>query len=344
MYETAGASNVNDLLDKFRVFALASGWTVDFSGTRQDTQVNTNTGTYAFPNSDNPNPGVAVPGNSLVIHKGDCYAAWHTDTRVVPIAWANPGPYLLGQVFPGPYSGAVQPQKQAGCTPGNITNKLVGPFQAYHFFSGDTYLHAVVEITPGEFRHFGCGLLERAGAVTSGAYVTNTHWNQGTNFISDPANAYHAVPFDALGDYNTGLGWNATHIRADSDAVSPRNIALNARAGTTPDRGGWGGYVAGSNRDGRDALGAGLLQVGPSTLTGRSVLVPLIAGVTRPDGFGSVLGTPRDMRAVRIDNLAPGDAVTIGPDTWLVFPCSRKNGVSGQENSRNAGLAYRVNS
>jgi hypothetical protein len=47
-------------------------------------------------------------------------------------------------------------------------------------------------------------------------------------------------------------------------------------------------------------------------------------------------------RLVRIDNLTPGDVMTIGSDQWKCFPVIRKNGGPGLETSLNWGYAYRV--
>ena len=84
------------------------------------------------------------------------------------------------------------------------------------------------------------------------------------------------------------------------------------------------------------------MRLPPSELTGRAVLFPCLMAVHRPSGMLTLLGSPRDVRWTRIDNLAPGDIITIGAENWKVFPIIRKTGPSGQENSENYGLAYRV--
>lgn len=339
-YETGGSSGVTDLLDKLRVFALANGWTVDFYGARTDVQDSTNISIFAIPNTSLPSYLSPVPGNSLLLHKGGAYFAVHTDTRTVNLSFTANGPYILTQVFTGPYSGALVSTAQAGHSGGAATNKLVGPFQAYHFFALGNYIHVVVEIAPAEFRHFGFGILESAGAVTNGSYATGTNWSQesGSGYKSDPTSFYHNVPFDDQGGANQ---YASSAVRADVDGISPGIFWVNQGFTNSPPRRAFGGFRRQNDANSAPlGLARLLVRVPPSSLTGRAILVPLNIGVTR-SGFFSMIGSPRDVRVCRIDNLNPGDLVTIGPDTWKVFPVSRKNGLVGQENSGGFGFAYR---
>jgi len=313
-FETGGASSAADLLDKLRIFAAANGWTIDANVAR----------------SDGPT------GNVVVMRRGTAiYAAVYTDTAAG--SSIDPGPYIGCYTYPGAYSGAANAMAQANKTSGSQCNKMTGPFQAYYFFSAGDYLHAVVEVSPGLFRHFGIGILEASGALTSGAYNHALRWHYGPTEVNVATSDNHAVPFDSNG---SSQGWLGTELRADSDSVSPRTIRLYDVSPADPN-GGWAGWLSGGAQHAGSPLNP-LARVGPSTLTGRTVLLPLITSIDRPSGNVSIVGGPRDMRLVRIDNLAPAATLTVGPDTWRAFPVCRKNGDAGVESSLAYGYAYRV--
>jgi len=312
-FETGASSSANDLLDKLRIFAAANGWTVDANGARTD----------------------GTTGNFVVMRRGTAvYAVFFTDQGAG--SSVDPGPYIGCYTYPGPYNSGANAMAQANKTTGSLCNKMTGPFQAYYFFASGDYLHAVVEISPGLFRHFGVGLLESAGGVTTGAYNHALRWHYGTTEINSAVSQNHAVPFDSNG---SNSGWHGTDVRADSDGTVPRNVYVFDQAAADPN-GGWAGWL-GSNQHAGSPVHS-LARVAPSTLTGRAVLLPLLVAVDRPSGNVSFVGSPRDMRLTRIDNLAPGASVTIGADTWRVFPVVRKNGAVGTESSLAYAYAYRV--
>lgn len=68
-----------------------------------------------------------------------------------------------------------------------------------------------------------------------------------------------------------------------------------------------------------------LLRVLPSAFNGDTVLVPLRAYKERPSFKCSMVADLEHARHVRIDNLSPGDIITIGSDRWKVFPWYRKS-------------------
>ena len=309
-YETASASSVNDLIDKLRIFALANGWTVDFNG------------------SSGLGTGIAV-----LLHKGGVYVGFATNTATGTSE--DPGPRVLTYYYTGPYSSGSGPLAQAGHSGTTDTNNMPGPFQAYHFFASGTYLHVVVEVAPGSFRHFGVGVLEKAGSVTTGVYAHGSFWNYATVYVSSFLSSFNSMPFDDQAYNNVA---KSTVIRCDSDAISPRHgRVVDSASGSV-----CGGYRRSSAGTNSAAYVSGLAHFGPSALTGRAPLLPLFCSVFRPSGNLSIIGAPPDLRAVRIDNIAPGELITLGPDDWKVFPAIRKNGVSGQENSNAYGYAYRV--
>jgi hypothetical protein len=331
-YETGTANDVNDLLSKLRVFALAQGWAVDFNGARTD-----------------------HTGQAVLLNKAGMRCGFFTRTNVSGQgATIDPGPYMGPALYPGPYNSGQAAHAQTGISYFAYANNMPGPFVAYHVFAGanragESYLHVVVEVTAGSFRHFGVGTLNRLGVVTNGSYAYGNRWHWNAINASDSINStFNQVPWDSTEDANPfnldgGLNSRGTIIRADSDSVSPRYCVLfgsSSGLGVNFARG-----FAVPPFFGRPSptVNASALAIpAASGLTGRAMLAPLWVAILRPGNLWSPLGSPQDIRAVNMSNITPGAAITLGPDTWRVFPVIRKNGIGSQENSGVNGYAYRV--
>lgn len=68
-----------------------------------------------------------------------------------------------------------------------------------------------------------------------------------------------------------------------------------------------------------------LLTFQPSVWNSESALLPIKAYKERPLYKASLIADLANARMLRIDNLAPGDILTLGTDKWKVFPWYRKN-------------------
>lgn len=319
-YETASANDPNDLIDKLRIFALANGWTVDYNGGRT-------------------NPGGALQAgsnNAVAMNKGGLYVVFYQDTS--SNTTANPTPRVANYTYPGPWVSTNGTDAQANKTQTTLTNKLSGPYVAYHFFTDPArnYLHCALEVVAGRFAHFHVGTLDKSGGGQAVAYNCGLRWDFTTTptpYISQLESTQHGIPFD---DNNNGSSsWTGTALRVDSDGIVPRNQYMYYGDGTQAK----GGFIgAGSQR----LMSHMLRIVGASTLTGRAPLLPLIVMSSRSSGVYSVVGTPFDLRVVRLDNLAAGEVLTIGSDSWKCFPLIRRSGTTGIENSDFHGYAYRI--
>lgn len=317
-YETASANDPDDLLDKLQIFAAANGWTIDYAGVRLAA-------------------GGASDGSGLdmvALHKDGAYFVLYHDNS--SSSASNPTPRIRAYTYPGPWVATNGVTGQTGRTEACAANNIPGTYAAYHLFTDDaqTYLHAVIEVTAGRFSHFGIGLMDKAGVGDSVPYAYGLTWNWASSINTSGSNT-HGVPFDAFG---SSAAYAGTVLRANSDAVSPRNYEVRSSGGSSAFAvGGWR-----SNTDAGKPCLQRLLNIGPSALTGRAPLLPLIVLVERSTDVWSFAGTAPDMRLVRMDNLAPGDLMTIGADDWKVFPIVRKNGPSGVENSDAWGYAFKV--
>lgn len=311
-HQNGTANSHVDLLDKLRLFALANGFTVNNFGAR---------------------PAGATAGQALQLTKGS-FAGSFLSLSGAGTA-QHPGNFIGGYVHDA-YVGGNGTENQANGCPKIYSNALTGPYQGYDFFTGQgadgPYLYAAVETAAGFFKHFGMGVLDKFGAFNTGSFVHATVWQYDPTAINDWTSFRHSVPFDSREVVSSNNGVSL-YIRGDSDTVSPR--WFNPQA--TP-------FIRGGFRNTSVGTFVRTPVIGSASLrTGRSPLIPCIITGERTGGLYSPLGSPPGMRWVAMDYLDPGGVLTIGTDTWKVFPIIRKYGAAGQPNSDRFGYAYKMN-
>lgn len=84
----------------------------------------------------------------------------------------------------------------------------------------------------------------------------------------------------------------------------------------------------------------------PSAWNAEAALLPLRLYSRRPSNRISLIVDHEHARLLRIDNLTPGDVLTLGPDKWKVYPWHRKNvasrnGSNGIDHTGTFGWAVR---
>lgn len=92
-----------------------------------------------------------------------------------------------------------------------------------------------------------------------------------------------------------------------------------------------------------------LIELQPSGWNSEATLLPIRAFLVRPSFKSSLIVDLANARYIRIDNLSPGDILTLGADKWKVFPLYRKNTVgrnggndaSGYDHTGTFGWAIR---
>jgi hypothetical protein len=203
------------------------------------------------------------------------------------------------------------------------------------------YWHLVAEISTGIFRHMWVGELSpKVGSWTGGAYYGAQYWDLFSSQIDQPDSTSHAVPFDAQG---TSSPARATTVHCEtltptSSWVQPGatvDAALNSIQRT-----------AGIGFGSRGNLGSNnWFNSGVSPLSGISFFAPVGCFFRdlsdNPDSFHH-LGFVPDVKFVNMESLDPASTITIGSDTYRVFPIAAKNGAIDADNSGLYGYAYRV--
>ena len=315
-YETGVSTSLNDLQDKIRIFALAQGFTqneftvVDSTTKRLYLQKNTSNGgglTFYF--------GIEAFVNA---------AATSTELRIRGAIGHTPGAAL-------------------GLQPGAPSQSAImdfvgnGPFVAYHLFSnaaGD-YVHCVLEYSAGFFSHLVFGQLDKYGVYAGGHYCDAV--NVGTNVFD--RSHYKASTSRTLFD-NTGVS------SASKGQVSA-NLELNVWRMFEGSTGGTTTFDAYGN--GRSGLTSRLMDGSqPNTLNLATPFIPIyvftdIGGTN--SGNRTPLGVVKDLRLVWLQSFSVGQEVTLGPDTWKVFPITRRSNQANTSdqlpNSWQLGYAYR---
>lgn len=229
-------------------------------------------------------------------------------------------------------------------------------------FEDDDYFHCVIQRDSDDYAHFGAGVLDKFNDWTGGEYVYG-HW-QDDQFTSNQAVIGNSTMLlDGLA-VDTGPGhsdqeiWVAT-MRVegldDQDGDSKYGVCMgNQAAGNlgTDRQGPAGGpktneariHILGGYRGGpfsfpfanfRGTKQRGLNPMYPIT--------PFYWNRVTDDLHGP-LGQMKDVRGVNIRDFAAGEEVTIGSDTWVLFPSARKalsDSQSGVAYSQYQGIAYK---
>ena len=322
-------------------------------------------------------------GNSLDTSTGEWAISISDGTEDCEIAaqWDTGSPNNLGlyQYFsgsgPGNYNNANSPWAQTGDS-GNgaastadatlgtgrhapITNT---PTQ-FWCFAGDTsageyYAHVVVELSNGlDYVHFGFGIAEKTNDFTGGAYCYGYRWSnisatnvENTILLDGLANG--SAPGPDMEDYVATI-----HLEGMTDSPasglwavwmgSQGATALGQDRQAVPvDR----IHVIGGHRSSTHANFFGVLA--GSIVQGLVPTYPIVGAHFDRDVSGSStqansLAAPmfimKDVRAFNMRNFAPGQTITIGSDTWHVFPTKRFGASSNHPESGHAGILYKEN-
>jgi hypothetical protein len=217
----------------------------------------------------------------------------------------------------------------AGSTPDTQTNRGfeananlgAGPYTKVFLFADSApapHIHIVVEVSAGIFRTISLGVLEKTGAYTGGTYYDATRWTVDVNGVS-----WNSVQH-ACFEYNRGSVGFSGSIRVDI----PADSRTNAWANTTgyPFYNGLA-YAISDQPSGLGALTTLAYNRNQAPFSGNVLLAPIQNYVLRVGGLYSPIGTFPNVRYLRMDRFSPGEEITIGTDTWKIFPFVRQ-GVS----------------
>lgn len=318
-YETGTPSNIEDLVGKLFTFLVAEGWT-------QDQLDNTN--------------------NWATIHRDSLYVSFRWDATAQTdlalyqsLGYTSGAPHLIA-------SDSGNGDSTVPIDSGRRVNfTAAGPFTKYYFFASDAapyYCYVVVEVASGRFRHFGFGNLDKLGTWTGGEFVYGHVWNLGTTQIDNPVTTGHTMFLDGV--CTTAANLATVHIEGLTGmGVNDKWGVVGIAAAGTDRAGNARWALAGGGRAGFWGYALGWLT--SSRLNAYKPLIPMPLiwrnTATAPDTW-KLLGHQPDISIVNMKHFSPGDEITVGADTWVVFPWVRKQYLlADTEESWNAGVAYK---
>ena len=241
-----------------------------------------------------------------------------------------------------------------GCLDAQRTNVTCS--KQYWAFEEDHYFHVVVESSSGQFRHFGAGQLSKFGDWTGGTYVygqriAGTSTSQvglqlvdtslldgiamdGINPTTNDMELYVATLHCEGLPGQVASGKYAVHMgnQASGNLGNDRQSTPIARS-----------HFVGGHRGGPWARV--LSRFEGSDLSGHLPMYPIGSMYWRrgnSDAYGP-MGVMKDVRGVSIRDYVGGQELTIGGDTWVIFPVRTKWSGSGAHTSTTdyQGIAYK---
>ena len=340
----AAPTNQADLMTKVSTFAVSTmGWTEDL---------------YE-----------SVTYKMMSLHKGTCYVhfSWDDFNVVDPVSIAMY--QSLGYLGAPPTYYPWEHTDDSGFGLNDKTSpdlgdergiKYIGPgpYTALHLFGSTSpdpdVIYCVLEYSPGLYRHFAFGNVEKYGTWTGGEFVAGHHWDRGVSQDA-PNSALHSVLMDGI---YINSGTTQAYVRTGG-TIHCEGFPNQAAAGK------WG--TAGvpfymvtpanlTDRAGEDMVkihggvrgGPALMQLGwqqPDIAKGYIPIIPVelyYADLsTTPDNY-HFLGRLANMGHIQLTGIDPNTTITIGADTWRAFPAVRKSKVGGDvEESWDMGLIYK---
>jgi hypothetical protein len=189
----------------------------------------------------------------------------------------------------------------------------------YEVFGFAQELYLVVNYDVDRYQWMAFGKSKVPGLVNSGGWCgasvgkyTSTGGGTDTTYVL----MGQEFGGDSYGEICPALFW-----ATDFGHYNSRNFWVNHGL----DSDGWTWYGSASSNPIGIRHAIPLLGLQPSSWNSETALLPLRAYKQRSSYKSSLVVDLEFARLVRMDNLSPGDILTIGPDKWKVFPWYKKN-------------------
>jgi len=328
-YATGTATDLEDLLSKISTFAVTThgGWTQGY--------LNTTNGWFE-------------------LHKGSLSVSfkWTKTGAPTTLSVHQATGFISSGTAPGAHtadSGNGYNTGTTGHTNANLlTERCVsdignGPYPSYHLFGGSDYIHCVIEVTTGTYRHFGWGTLTKFGDNWVGGEYAYGHYNdQATN--ATPVDANTQTLLDAIGASSDRLRCGTVRIASGlaNQGAAVWGVSCSATSANllTDTAGNVRRTIHGGFRGGMAARGF-VDSIGNFS-SGAIGLASIDVFYRDPNNNRVyMLGYMADVRSVNIKNIDPAQEITIGSDVWKFFPLSIKTTAAVIGRTGNSGIAYR---
>lgn len=321
-FQTGTATDPNDLLQKLMAFITANGWT-----------------------SDSSIANAPTAGWRAHAHKGGVYVNMLTlvgvnNTSPFANGWQNnmiAGQGALMMYLGTGYNGASAWNAQAGSPIGNATGNTVGvganlssgAVTSYHFFADATgdNIAAVFEKTPGVFMYIGWGTSIRltGGTLVGGAqyfYGSTGGYSASYNGANTFNQTLSALPPGGIDIFSCAM----IFVKVDCDTFTGKWIGMSVN--TSPSQGYTGKGGVCSVRGCSQTLTTNIPNFNDfqfrsfNSLNNQAVLLPISLFVNRDSGGFSIIGALPNAFATSatLYGIAPATDLTLGPDTYRIFP------------------------
>lgn len=274
--------------------------------------------------------------SGAVLHKGDVYARLQDVGGEITVLGGTGVDGSNNLTGAGPAYFRI-----GGITaPANVTFPLT---YFIHVNASPDEVYCIVNYSTNYYQFIAFGQSSIAMPGTGNWYAGSA--GQNTQYLG-------AITITATGGGNlSGTGQSsgafAWHT-FNSSSGSPGAYTFSIHHGLTA--GNWSSVQIATNIEGgmANAIPAvsNLVSISPNAWNGESVLTQIPIVIKRPSTFYSLVCQPKHSRYVRLDNLDPGQVLTIGPDQWKVYPflsknTSARNGGSDIKHSGTFGWALR---
>lgn len=330
-HEAGTVSSIDDLMTKLDTFATSAGWT------RHNTDLSL---------------------DYFTLSQDDCYVTFRwsglTDTNLAiyqSLGFIADGtlPHLqTDDSGNGSTTSPATTERRVNFTDGTVGGAFSGPFVGYEFFASEgatPTIYVVVEVVAGVFRHFCFGNAIKTNDWTGGGFVGGHYWANAITPIDNPINTQHTFLTDGLNSSSSAAA--TLHVEGMPGQLAAEKWGVfMSFSSTGTDTGGNNRLeLFGTPRAGLYTRSMAWLHA--SQLNAYKPLTPINI-IHRDTGVSPNawywLGELPDIAIVNMAFYSAGDEITVGSDTWVVFPWVRNiynSPGSNTEESWNGGVAYK---
>jgi hypothetical protein len=297
--------------------------------------------------------GAVLTGESWVQDELDLAtneAGWHKGSLFVQASWNDSTTLNLFQSTAFSGTGTAPGSHTGDSGSDHVVRVLGNSGVNYYAFtdagSGPVFAYFAVEYAAGFWRHFGFGNLVKLGGWSGGEFCYGHEWDQSASQIDTPNSASHSVLID--GSYNASIQAATIKIVGTEWPNAPASSVWgvsHANATVGNDNAGNGRYrCMGASRRGPFVQQFGVLDSSGTTTYIPGSPIPVIAKdptYVDPEHW-YWMGTMPLIYVGSMLNFTPAQQVTIGSETWRVFPITRQaTSPADTEFSGNGSVWYR---
>lgn len=310
----------NDLIDKLRLAAIDQSWTIDaFTAVGAGYRLHMHKTLGGEASYFNFRSAIAERGTTLITEDNNDDATYGVVTGLIVNGSTG---YDAGEVWHKQTGYPQNPSNSNKSYGSVITPMSISAIPSYYFFFVGNSIHIAVEITSGIFQFISCGMLYKAGAYTGGQYFTGSIGSRMpySDYISYYDDSRWGPRYFSLQYEGSGLRSPNGSVYLDVDSVADWRVADSySREIAFP-------CPAGQSYAGIDITASGLVPFfyskSPNAYNAMSAMTPIYLAVKRSDGNYSPIGWPEGVRFLNVTNYTPGQEITYGSETWIVFPAN----------------------